>query len=176
MPVESLKNFLDAHQVRYVLTQHSPAYTAQEIAQSAHICGKMLAKTVIIMMDGKMSMTVMPATSRIRWDRLSRAMGTDFIELADEEEFQDAFPDCELGAMPPFGNLFGMSVYMDEELRNLDNIAFSAGSHSETLTMSMSDYVDLVKPIAITEGFVKPSATPPLQRHRLGRLQVHRHA
>jgi len=176
MPVESLKHFLDAHQVRYVLTQHSPAFTAQEIAQSAHICGKMYAKTVIILMDGKVAMTVMPSTSKIRWDRLSRAMETDFIELADEDEFKDAFTSCELGAMPPFGNLYGMSTYMDEELRKLDEIAFSAGSHSETLTMALEDYIELAKPIIISGGFVKASSTPPLQRHRLGRLQAHRHA
>jgi len=175
MPVKSLKNFLDKHNVRYIVCQHSPAYTAQEIAQSAHICGKMLAKTVIILMDGAMAMTVMPANSKVRWDRLIKAMGTDFIELADEDEFKDAFPDCELGAMPPFGNLFGMSVYMDEELICNDEIAFCAGSHSETIRMSTVDFMEYVRPVVMSEGFVKV-ATPPLQRNRPGRLRAHRHA
>ncbi len=175
MPVQSLKNFLDAKEVKYIVSQHSPAFTAQEIAQSAHICGKMLAKTVIILMDGKMAMTIMPSNSRIRWDRLMRSMGTDFIELADEDEFSDAFPDCELGAMPPFGNLFGMSVYLDEELTENPEIAFCAGSHSEVIRMATQDFLDLVKPIVISEGFVK-SNTPPLQRNRLGRMSIHRHA
>ncbi|ABC27659.1 uncharacterized conserved protein [Hahella chejuensis KCTC 2396] len=175
MPVQSLKNFLDGHQVRYVSIQHSPAYTAQEIAQSAHICGKMLAKTVIVMMDGKFAMAVMPATSRIRWDRFMRAMGTDFIELADEEDFKDHFAECEVGAIPPFGNLYGMSVYMDEHLRNNEEIAFSAGTHSEILRMSMSAYVELARPLIMNEGFVQPNS-PPLQRVRQGRKRAHRHA
>jgi Ala-tRNA(Pro) deacylase len=175
MPVQSLKNFLDSKQVRYIVSQHSPAYTAQEIAQAAHICGKMLAKTVIILMDGNMAMTVMPANSKVRWEKMIKAMGTDFIELADEDEFKDAFPDCEVGAMPPFGNLFGMSVYMDEELTRNKEIAFCAGSHSEIIRMATEDFMEHVKPIVIGEGFIK-SSTPPMQRNRLGRLQAHKHA
>jgi len=174
MPVKSLKKFLDSNNVRYIVCKHSPAYTAQEIAQSAHICGKMLAKTVIILMDGEMAITVMPANCKVRWDRLVKAMGTDFIELADENEFKDAFPDCEVGAMPPFGNLFGMSVYMDEELTRNPDIAFCAGSHSETIRMATADFMEHVKPIVITDGFVK-SSTPPLLRNRPGRLMAHRH-
>ena len=156
MPVQQLKNHLDEHNVRYVSVKHSPAFTAQEIAHSAHIRGDKLAKTVIIEIDGKMAMVVLPASYRIRWDHFMRTMGTDFIELADEEEFQDKFGDCEVGAMPPFGNLYGMNVYLCEALSQHDEIAFSAGSHSEIIKMSYSDYVEIVNPVVLSDGFVKP--------------------
>jgi Ala-tRNA(Pro) deacylase len=157
MPVTALKKFLDENNVKYVTLGHSTAYTAQEVAHCAHVCGKSLAKTVIILMDDRMAMVVMPATSRIRWDRFSKAMGTDFIELADEEDFTDRFPDCEIGAMPPFGNLYGLPVYMDETLCLADEISFTAGSHSEVLKMSLQDYLKLVKPMTLQEGFAAKS-------------------
>lgn len=156
MPVQQLKDFLDSKDVRYVSVQHSPAYTAQEIAHSAHIRGDRLAKTVIIDIDGHMSMVVLPASYRIRWDKFIKAMGTDFIELADEEEFESVFPDCELGAMPPFGHLAGMHVYMCDALAQHEEIAFSAGTHSEVIKMSYKDYVELANPVVMTEGFSKP--------------------
>ena len=111
MPVQQLKEFLDEAGVEYMCLSHPPAYTAQELAHHVKIAGDRVVKTVIIELDGKMAMLVMPATWRIRWDRLSRILDTDFIDLADEQEFKDRFPDCEVGAMPPFGNLFGMTVY-----------------------------------------------------------------
>ena len=174
MPVKSLLDFLDSNQVKYILCRHSPAYTAQEIAQSAHICGKILAKTVIILMDGKMVMALMPANTKIDWDQLIKEMDTDFIEMADENEFKDAFPGCEIGAMPPFGNLFNMTVYMDDALARNEEIAFCAGSHSEIIRMVTEDFMKCVKPVVISGGFVK-SMTPPMQRNRPGRQQAHRH-
>ncbi|PID44578.1 MAG: deacylase [Gammaproteobacteria bacterium] len=158
MPAEQLKEFLNANNIQFVSIKHSRAYTAQEIAKKAHICGDRLAKTVIIDIDGHMAMVVLPASYRIRWDHFMRAMGTDFIELADEEEFKDAFPDCEVGAMPPFGNLFGMNVYMCDTLSNNPEIAFSAGTHSEIIKMQYSDFAELVNPVKMSEGFVKPEA------------------
>ncbi|MCP5205603.1 MAG: YbaK/EbsC family protein [Hahellaceae bacterium] len=158
MPVQQLKEFLDGKDVRYISVQHSPAYTAQEIAKSAHICGDKLAKTVIIDIDGHMSMVVLPASYRIRWDKFMKAMGTDFIELADEEEFQGVFPGCEVGAMPPFGHLFGMHVYMCDVLSKYDEIAFSSGQHGEVIKMSYKDYVELAHPVVMTEGFTRPES------------------
>lgn len=101
MPVQQLKEFLDEAGVEYMCLSHPPAYTAQELAHHVKIAGDRVVKTVIIELDGKMAMLVMPATWRIRWDRLSRILDTDFIDLADEQEFKDRFPDCEVGAMPP---------------------------------------------------------------------------
>src|SRR5690554_1337083 len=100
---------------------HPPAFTAQQLAHHVKIAGDRVVKTVIIELDGKMAMLVMPATWRVRWDRLSRILDTDFVELADEQEFQDSFPDCEVGAMPPFGNLFGMTVIAPKYSPNSPN-------------------------------------------------------
>ena len=161
MPVEQLKNYLDQNKVHYVSVNHSPAYTAQEIAKRTHIKGSQLAKTVIVTIDGAMSMIVLPASSRIRWDRFIKSMGTDFIALADEDEFQDRFPNCEVGAMPPFGNLFGMTVFLCDELAKNDEIAFSAGSHSEILKMKFEDYQALVEPVILPDGFTNPDARKP---------------
>ena len=102
--------------VKYVVISHSPAYTAQEIAASAHIPGHELAKTVIVKVDGELAMAVLPASSHVNLDLLGESIGVDHIELADEFEFRDRFGDCELGAMPPFGNLYGMDVYVADEL------------------------------------------------------------
>lgn len=161
MPVQQLKDYLDTEQVHYVSVKHSPAYTAQEIAKRTHIKGSQLAKTVIVTIDGKMAMIVLPASCRIRWDRFIKSMDTDFIALADEEEFQGHFPDCEVGAMPPFGNLFGMDVYLYDELAKNEEIAFSAGSHSEIIKMRFDDYKALAEPTLLSHGFVNPDAPKP---------------
>ncbi|MBC7191231.1 YbaK/EbsC family protein [Marinobacter sp.] len=161
MPVQQLKEFLDQGAVEYMCLTHPAAYTARELAHHVKIAGDRIAKTVIIELDGKIAMLVMPATWRIRWDRLSRILDTDFVNLADEQEFQDRFPDCEVGAMPPFGNLFGMTVYCAESLTEQPELAFAAGSHSESLHMKTDDFLELVKPIVLNQGFVKPGARKP---------------
>ena len=116
---------------------------------------------MIIELDGKMAMLVMPATWRIRWDRLSRILDTDFVDLADEQEFQDRFPDCEVGAMPPFGNLFDMTVYCAEALTEQPELAFAAGSHTESVHMKTPDFLTLVQPMVLSQGFTKPGAQKP---------------
>ncbi len=146
MPVSRLKEYLDSHNIRYVTISHSPAYTAQGIAASAHIKGKELAKTVMIKIAGKMAMAVLPAPLKVDFDLLRAAAGTDEIELAGEEEFQSMFPGCEVGAMPPFGNLYGMDVYVAESLAEDEEIAFNAGSHTELIKMAYEDFESLVKP------------------------------
>ncbi|MDH4155817.1 MAG: deacylase [candidate division Zixibacteria bacterium] len=146
MPVKKLKDFLDSNDIRYVTISHSRAYTAQTIAASAHIPGKELAKTVVIKIDGKMAMAVLPASYKIDFDLLKQMCGTDDVELATEKEFKDMFPECEVGAMPPFGNLYGMDVYVAQSLTEDEEIAFNAGSHTELIKLSMKDYGKLVKP------------------------------
>ena len=146
MPVERLKEFLDGHHVKYVTIKHSPAFTAQEIAASAHISGKELAKTVMVRIDEKMAMAVLPASFKVSFDRLREAAGAERVELAGEEEFQDMFPGCDVGAMPPFGNLYQMEVYVSQSLSEDEQIAFNAGSHTELIRLSYKDFETLVKP------------------------------
>jgi len=146
MPVKKLKEFLDENRVKYVTISHSLAYTAQEIAATAHIPGKELAKTVIIKADGRMAMAVLPASLKVDFDLLADATGAKKIELATEREFKQLFPDCELGAMPPFGNLYGMDVYVAESLTEDKEIAFNAGTHTELMRLPFEDFMRLVKP------------------------------
>jgi len=146
MPVRKLKEFLDQNGVKYVSVSHSPAFTAQEIAASAHIPGKELAKTVMVIIDGKMAMAVLPASYNVDLSALKATAGSDEVTLASEEEFKNLFPDCEPGAMPPFGNLYDMPVYAAESLAEDDQIVFNAGSHTELVRLSFADYVRLVQP------------------------------
>jgi len=146
MPVSRLKDFLDDHHIKYVTIQHSMAYTAQEIAAKAHIPGKELAKTVIVKIDGKNAMAVLPASYRINLGRLKQVCRASQVELASEEDFRDLFPGCETGAMPPFGNLYNMDVYVENSLVDDEDIAFNAGSHTELIKLSYQDFEKLVHP------------------------------
>ncbi len=146
MPVAKLKELLEREKVKYVSIAHSTAYTAQELAASAHIPGKEIAKTVMVKLDGKMAMAVLPATVRVDLDRLREAAGVVKATLAVEEEFERLFPQCPAGAMPPFGNLYGMEVYVDRGLAEDEEIAFNAGSHAELIRMAYRDFERLVKP------------------------------
>jgi Ala-tRNA(Pro) deacylase len=146
MPVTQLKEFLDRNNVKYVTIAHSLAYTAQEVAASAHIPGKDLAKTVVVKLDGKLAMVVVPASKRVNLDLVRQAAGARTAELAQEAEFKDRFPGCDVGAMPPFGNLYGMEVLASEELAADDEVAFNAGTLTELIRMSWKDYQRLVQP------------------------------
>ncbi len=146
MPVKKLKEFLDENRVKYVTISHSLAYTAQEIAASAHVPGKELAKTVIVKADGRMAMAVLPASLKLNFNLLADALGAKKVELATEREFKQLFPDCELGAMPPFGNLYGMEVFVAESLTEDKEIAFNAGSHTELMRLPFEAFSTLVKP------------------------------
>jgi Ala-tRNA(Pro) deacylase len=146
MPARKLNEFLQKENVKYVSILHSTAYTAQEVAASAHVTGKELAKTVIVELDGKMAMAVLPANRKIVLQDLREVTGSDQVKFATEEEFRLKFPECETGAMPPFGNLYGMDVYLAESLTANDQIAFNAGSHSEVIRMPFADFERLVKP------------------------------
>jgi Ala-tRNA(Pro) deacylase len=146
MTVAKLKEFLDGNQIKYVSIAHSEAYTAQEIAASAHIPGKELAKTVIVKLDGRMAMAVLPASYKVDFGRLREAAGAGKVELAAEEEFKDRFPGCDPGAMPPFGNLYDMEVFVSESLAGDERIVFNAGSHIELISLPYRDFERLVKP------------------------------
>jgi len=149
MPLTKIKEFLDSNKVKYVIVQHSPAYTAQEVAAAAHISGKELAKTVMIKIEGKIAMAVLPASYKISFDQLKEVLGVDDVKLAYEQEFMEKFPDCEVGAMPPFGNLYGLDVYVAESLAEDEEIAFNACSHTELIKMRFDDFEKLIKPVRL---------------------------
>ncbi len=146
MQSRNIEKYLEKHHVDYEIIEHKPAYTAQEIAAISHVKGRNLAKTVILKVDGKLIMLVEPANMKVDLEELKKLMGAKKIELASEYEFQNKFPDCETGAMPPFGDLFHMDVYMSDSMKGDQEIAFNAGSHSEILKMSCKNFIDLVHP------------------------------
>jgi Ala-tRNA(Pro) deacylase len=146
MPAQRLLDFLDDHQVKYVVISHSRAFTTQEVAATTHIPGKELAKSVIVEIDGELAMAVLPGSQKVDVDLLRDAVGADQVTLAKESAFKDRFPECDLGAMPPFGNLYGMPVYVADSLTEDEEIAFNAGSHTELVQMSYRDFERLVQP------------------------------
>ena len=146
MPARRLKEFLDRHNLKYVSITHSAAYTAQEIAELTHTKGRELAKTVIVKIDDFMAMAVLPASDQIDLALLRDGVKAKRVELATEAEFRDKFPECETGAMPPFGNLYGMRVFIELRLMRDKEIAFNAGTHTELIRMALEDYCRLVQP------------------------------
>jgi Ala-tRNA(Pro) deacylase len=146
MPAQKLKQFLNENKVKYVTVTHSPAYTAQELAHLAHVPGKAWAKTVVVKLDGKLAVAVIPASHKVVFDLLRKAARARTAELATEHEFASSFPDCELGAMPPFGNLYGLDVYVAEELALDEEIAFNACSFSEMVRVPFAEFQRLATP------------------------------
>ncbi len=146
MPANKLRKFLDEHKVRYESISHSPTYTSQKTAASAHVPGKELAKTVVIRVDGKLALAVLPAPRQIDFSQLKAGLGGAKVELASEQDFRDRFPDCEVGAMPPFGNLYDLPVFADERLAADEQIAFNACTHTELIRLPYEDFRRLVQP------------------------------
>lgn len=146
MAVQKLIDYLNQNHVPFTTMRHPRTYTAQETAASAHIKGKLMVKTVIMKLDGEMVMAVLPAPYRVDFQRVKQFTGAKQVELADEKEMEEACPDCTVGAVPPFGNLYKMQVIVDQDLAEDDNITFDAGSHVELLQMSFKDYSKLVQP------------------------------
>ncbi len=149
MPAKKLREFLESQGVPYVTISHAVAYTAKEIAALTHISNRELAKTVIVKIDSDLAMAVLPASYEVDLSSLRAAIGARGVSLAKESEFKDRFPECEIGAMPPFGNLYGMAVYVDESLTKDKDIAFNAGSHNELIQVFYSDFERLVKPTVL---------------------------
>ena len=146
MVAQQLMEFLDQKRVSYQIIRHTPSYTAQGVAAATHISGKELVKTVIVKIDGAFAMAVVPASRRVDLPSLRRELKSLNVELASEAEFKDRFPGCETGAMPPFGNLYGMPVYVADSLAEDEEIAFNAGSHTEVVKLSYRDFERLVQP------------------------------
>jgi Ala-tRNA(Pro) deacylase len=146
MVPQKLREYLDERNVRYSVITHSPTFTAQETASIAHIPGKQIAKTVIVKVDGRMMMVVLPASEMVDLKSLRKVVGAVNAELANETDFGSVFGECESGAMPPFGNLYGMDVIVSKDLTEDREIAFNAGTHSELVRMAYADFERLVHP------------------------------
>jgi Ala-tRNA(Pro) deacylase len=141
-----LRELLEKEKVWYEHEVHRTAYTAQEVAAEEHVPGKMVAKTVVIKVDDHFALAVLPASARTNFARLKAALGAKEVRLASELEFTGLFPDCEVGAMPPFGNLYGVPVYVDTSLTSDDEIVFNAGTHQDTIRMKYADFERLALP------------------------------
>jgi Ala-tRNA(Pro) deacylase len=141
-----LKDYFEKNQVPYEVGYHVRVYTAQEVAASQHVPGKEMAKVVMVKADGKMVMLVLPSSYQVDMKKLKSVLNCKKVGMAKEEEFQELFPDCEIGAMPPFGNLYNLEVWVDQVLTEDESIVFRAGTHVETLKIKYKDYVRLVNP------------------------------
>lgn len=148
MPIlAKLREFLEAQKVPYSVHSHPQAFTAQEIAALQHVKGRSLAKVVIVKSGADFAMLVLPADHRVDFAKVRSALGLTEPRLAQEAEFRDLFPGCEVGAMPPFGTLYGLPVYVDRSLEDNAEIVFSAGAHTLTVQMAFRDFTALVKPV-----------------------------
>ena len=142
---DRLEAYLKEKEVLFEVRHHPRAITAQEVAASEHVPGKMLAKTVMVLADGKMVMLALPAPYQVDVDKAGKVLGVE-VRLAHEEEFENTFPDCEVGAMPPFGNLYEVPVYVEAALAEDETIVFRAGTHTDTMSVSYADFERLVEP------------------------------
>jgi Ala-tRNA(Pro) deacylase len=140
-----LKGLLDENQIPYSVMTHTTAYTAQGAAATMQISGKELAKTVVLWAGEEMILAVLPAPNHVRLDQLGAEVGKS-LRLATEQEFSSLFPDCELGAMPPFGSLYNLPAYVDESLAADEAIVFNAGTHRDAIRMRYDDFVRVAKP------------------------------
>lgn len=142
----TVKKFLDKEQVKYDVAEHPLAYTASEVAGAQHIPGKKMIKSVIVKADGAFIMCVLPAIHMVDFAKLKKALGTKNVQLADEEEIATLFPDYDVGAEPPFGQLYGLRVVVDGILEEDEEIVFNAGTHTDVIKMKFSDFKRIVKP------------------------------
>ena len=147
MPFTKLQRFLEDEQVPHQITTHGPAFTAQQIAQSVHVSGHTYAKAVILVADGEVVMAVLPATHDVDIDVFAQAIGVQKVCLANEPDLAEPFPGCELGAIPPFGNLWGVPVYLAQMLAEQESLTFNAGTFTEVMTIPMDHYLRVVRPV-----------------------------
>jgi len=150
MPAQKLKKMLDQHSIKYIGINHSPAYTARETAASTFVPRREFAKTIIIDMDGEKVMAVLSASRHVDLEALRKLAHANQVRLATEDEFRELFPDCEVGAMPPFGSLYDTRVFADAMVTEVDDLCFNAGSHEQIIRMDCSDFMKLERPVVGT--------------------------
>ncbi len=172
MPGQLLIEYLERQKADYICQRHSVAYTAPEIAQSSHIHGRNFAKVVMVKVDSELAMVVVPAHYHVELDVLAVVLGVDSIELATEREFSRRFPRCEIGAMPPFGHLFGLQTYMVSVFEEGEVIAFNAGTHSELIRMPLEEYLRVAYVNEVAGGVISPAMTPPKMQRRRPRFRL----
>ncbi len=141
-----IKKYLDSNHIPYETIHHLPAYTASQTAQAAHIPGKHLAKVVMVKLDGEFAMVAVPANCNVNWEELKRMTCAKQLELACEHEFSKLFPNCDIGAMPAFGNLYGVDVYLADSLAHEEWFAFNGGSHDDLIRICAKDFLNEVHP------------------------------
>ncbi|MCK4709608.1 MAG: YbaK/EbsC family protein [Gammaproteobacteria bacterium] len=163
MPAQKVKRLLDDSNIKYISINHSPAYTARETAASTFVPRREFAKTIIVDLDGEKVMAVLSASRQIDVPALVTLSGARSGRLATEEEFKTSFPDCEVGAMPPFGTLYDMRVLMDEMVSEVDDICFNAGTHAQIIRMECDDYLRLEQPV-IGQFAVKDKLVDPVSK------------
>lgn len=146
---DRLESYLREEEVPFQTQHHPRVFTAQEVAAAEHIPGKMLAKVVMMVSGEKMEMFVLPAPYQVDLRKAREVLGNEEARLAEEKEFEDTFSDCEVGAMPPFGNLYDLSVYVDESLAEDETIVFRAGTHTDTISLGYEDFERLAQPTVV---------------------------
>lgn len=144
---DKLIALLKENKIAYQLFSHKEIYTAQELASVHHISGKSLAKVVIVKADNELIMVVVAAPNKVSLDKIAELLKAENVDLANEKDFKDIFFDCDIGAMPPFGNLYQMKTFIDENLTKQQEIVFKIGSHNETMKIKYSDYEKIAQPI-----------------------------
>ena len=147
MPTQKLKQMLDQRHIKYISINHSPAYTARETAASTFVPRREFAKTIIVDLDGDKVMAVLSASRHVDIEALRDLAHASEARLASEDEFVELFADCEVGAMPPFGSLYGRRVFVDKMVTEVDDLCFNAGSHEQILRMDCGDYLKLEQPV-----------------------------
>ncbi len=141
-----ITEYLDRKKVNYQISTHRPSFSSQKLAAEEHVSGRYVAKPVVVQADGKFYMCVLPACSKVDLDSLGSQLGAGDVELASEEDMARLFPECELGAEPPVGNLFGLTTLLDKSLLEDDFIVFQAGKHDQAVKLNLRDYEELVHP------------------------------
>lgn len=149
MPLSRLRKYLDKNSISYTLVSRPPVFTFQGTTVIVHAPGRQVAKTVMVKIDGELALTVLPAASHVDISAFRHEAGVRSAEFATDEEFRDRFPECEIGTMPPFGDLHGLEVFADETLSRNEEITFNARSHRELIQMPWNDFERVVKPTVI---------------------------
>lgn len=143
---ERMEQYLRENGAGFEVMVHSQAFTMQEVAAALHVPGDQVAKVVIVKADGDTAMLVLPAPCRLNIDMVCTLLGAKKARLAKEKEFADLFPDCATGAMPPFGNLYDVPVYVDRSMAEQSDMVFRIGTHRETMKIAYADFARLAKP------------------------------
>jgi len=141
-----IRDFLDSENVSFEELRHAPAFTGQEIAHTLHLSGKRCAKTVALEGDGRLALAVLPASHRLNLQDLQSVMEVEHLEMLEESELSKFFPDCQPGAIPPFGRLYGMEVWVDQAVCDSEFVVFCAGTHEDCIRMKYSEFAKLTQP------------------------------